>query len=405
MTKPSKFSLFALSWLVFLISDTQGGVGPFIAIYLKTALSWDAGRIGMVLAMYNIASLCCQIPSGFLIDYVTFKRFLIGVSSCMVGIGCLLIVNSKTLAPILFAQTIIGIATSIIPPAIAAVTLGLVGRKAFPERLALNGTFNHSGNVTNTLLTGLMVYFWSVTWILYVDFTFSIISIIPLLLINKNEINNNEAREAPGVGLPTEYMPLPIETIITNPVVIFYGISLLLFTFANSAQLPLVGQKIANVVPNRAATYMASSIVVAQLVMIGVTYLLSLIIDKIGRKVLFVCVYAVLFLRAGLYLLTANPNLLLAIQVLDGLASGIFSIVSVVVISDLAKNTGRFNFMQGMMIFCISIGSAFSNLVSGYVAKLFGLDVGIALLGVVAFIGLIFYITIMPETKGREFLS
>lgn len=49
---------------------------------------------------------------------------------------------------------------------------------------------------------------------------------------------------------------------------------------ANAAQLPLVGQELAEINPDRDAIFMASCIVLAQLVMVIVALSLRLIIDK-----------------------------------------------------------------------------------------------------------------------------
>ncbi|MBA2654089.1 MAG: MFS transporter [Gammaproteobacteria bacterium] len=401
LVKPSRASLYALSFLVFLISDVQGGVGPFITVYITSALNWDAEKIGLVLGMYNISSLVSQIPGGLLIDSAKYKQWLIGIATIIIAMGCLLIVNSSTLLPILIAQSFIGIATSIIPPAITAITLGLVGQQLFPERLAINATFNHAGNVFNAFITGLMVFWLGVSWVLYVDVFFSLISLIPLMLIKKSEINNAIARELPQDISDKNYKPLPIAQLMTSFPIIIFGISLILFTFSNSAQLPLLVQKIAAHSSKHTSFYMSSSIIIAQLVMIVVAFMLSFIINKIGRKPLFMSVYFILVVRAILYTLTTKPYLLIANQLLDGVAAGIFSIVSIVIISDLAKNSGRFNFMQGLMIFCISIGAALSNLVAGYVAKLMSIDVAFILLAGIAAIGLLFFGCLMPETKNK----
>jgi hypothetical protein len=51
----------------------------------------------------------------------------------------------------------------------------------------------------------------------------------------------------------------------------------------------------------------------------------------------------VLPIRGVLYTLTSTTALLVAIQVLDGVGAGIFGVVSVLVIADLTRGTGRFN--------------------------------------------------------------
>ncbi len=402
--KPSALSLFGLSCMVFLISDIQGGVGPFISLYLSADLNWNAAEIGLVLATYNIASLLSQIPSGMLIDLVEFKQSLIAMCTVTIAFGCLLIVHSSKLMPIIIAQSLIGMATSIIPPAITAITLGLVGREAFPTRLAINNTFYHAGNVFIALATGIMARWLGIAWVLYIGIISSLASIIPLYLINRREIDNDIARECLEGNNSQVCKPILIKKILTSQPLIIFGICLILFTFSNSAQLPLVGLKIIAKNPGFGSFYMASSIILAQVVMIVVAYVLSFVIRGFGRKPLFITSFSILIVRTIFYTLTDNPNLLLANQVLDGIAAGIFNIVSVVIITDLAKNSGRFNFMQGIMIFCISIGAALSNLVAGYISKLYGIDSSFRLLTVIAIIGLLFYTLVMPETKGKSYL-
>ncbi|WP_210234906.1 hypothetical protein [Methylocystis sp. B8] len=45
----------ALDWLNFLLADVQGGVGPFLAIYLWSNHGWDATYIGIVMTIAGIA--------------------------------------------------------------------------------------------------------------------------------------------------------------------------------------------------------------------------------------------------------------------------------------------------------------------------------------------------------------
>jgi len=60
-------------------------------------------------------------------------------------------------------------------------------------------------------------------------------------------------------------------------------------------------------------------------------------------------------IRGVLYTLTANKALLVAIQVLDGVGAGIFGVVSVLVIADLTRGTGRFNLTLGAITTAVGI--------------------------------------------------
>jgi MFS family permease len=120
-----------------------------------------------------------------------------------------------------------------------------------------------------------------------------------------------------------------------------------------------------------------------------------------GRKPIFIFAFIALAIRALCYILTTNSYWLLAVQLLDGFGAGIFGVISVVTVSDIAKGTGRFNFSIGLIAACTSIGAALSNLGAGFIAKIFGFNGGFVSLSGIAIVGLLFYSLFMPETKNH----
>jgi hypothetical protein len=59
-------SLKGLDWLNFLLADVQGGVGPFLAIYLWSSQGWDATHIGIIMTIAGIATVAARAPAGAL---------------------------------------------------------------------------------------------------------------------------------------------------------------------------------------------------------------------------------------------------------------------------------------------------------------------------------------------------
>ena len=92
----------------------------------------------------------------------------------------------------------------------------------------------------------------------------------------------------------------------------------------------------------------------------------------------------------------------MAIQLLDGIAAGIFGVISIIIAADLMRGTGRFNFAQGLVALSTGLGAASSNLCSGFVVQSFGYTVGFITLAWIAVGGLIFLALLMPETKPEE---
>jgi len=399
---PSFLSILGLSGLIFFISDVQAGVGPFLALYLQYDLKWDAGAIGVALATINIAAAVSQIPSGLLVDATKFKRLLIAIAIFLISMGCLVILFLPTQLWIILAQASMGVSSTLIGPTIAAITLGLVGRKLFPKRTAINESWNHAGNLCTALLAGLTGYAFGHAWILYTVITFALISATFLFMIQPQEIDYNVARELAEPGLQGRAKPISVWKVLKTKPFIIFSISVILFHLANAAQLPLVGELLAQKNPKTDSLFMASSIILAQGVMIGVAYSLKFFVNQYGRKQIFLIGFLALPIRALLYTLTQDPFFLLAVQLLDGIGAGIFGVIAVVIVSDLVKGTGRFNFSLSVVILCQGIGASLSNVLAGYSVNFFGFDGGFLTLALFAAIGLLFFWFFMPETKDNN---
>jgi len=103
--------------------------------------------------------------------------------------------------------------------------------------------------------------------------------------------------------------------------------------------------------------------------------------------------------RGFLYTLSGHPGYLVSVQLLDGIGVGMFGVVSVLIVADLTKGTGRFNVTQGAITTAQGIGASLSMSVAGWIARLAGYNGAFLALAAVAAIGLLFFLTLMPETK------
>lgn len=61
-------------------------------------------------------------------------------------------------------------------------------------------------------------------------------------------------------------------------------------------------------------------------------------------------------------------------QILDGIAAAIFGVVSVLIVADLTKGTGRFNITQGAIATATGVGASLSVLVAGFIVKKAGYE-------------------------------
>jgi predicted MFS family arabinose efflux permease len=121
-----------------------------------------------------------------------------------------------------------------------------------------------------------------------------------------------------------------------------------------------------------------------------------------GRKPLLLIAFGVLPVRGLLYTVTSSTPLLVAIQVLDGVGAGIFGVVSVLVIADLTRGTGRFNLTLGAITTAVGIGAALSQVIAGSIVHHIGFRAGFFFLAGVALAALAILWFFMPETRNTR---
>ncbi len=399
--QPSARSLHGLDGITFLMADVRDGVGPYLSVFLKGGEHWDSGAIGVAMAASSIAAAVCQVPAGLLVDGTRAKRLLIAASGLMVGAGCLLIVFFPHFTTVVAAQALLGAASAVIPPAIAALALGLVGRRLFDGRISRNESFNHGGNFVAAGLAGVLGQYVGYDWIFYLVCGFAVASALVVTLINPAEIDHERARggeEAADGGKPLAFR----ELLQRRDLRVFLA-SVVLFHFGNAAMLPMAGQVLAQTHPGSDTIALSACIIAAQLVMVGVAWAVGRASCRgIGRKPIFLLALAVLPVRGVLFSFTTGPVAVVAIQLLDGVAAGIFGVISVLIASDLMRGTGRFNLAQGLTALSVGIGAALSNLTAGYVVQWFGYATGFLYLAGIAGVALVFFAVLMPETKSAE---
>src|SRR5947209_16858877 len=143
---PSAQSLQALDWLNFFLADVRTGVGPFLAIYLATQ-HWNEQAVGIALTVGGLGGVLSQAPAGALVDAAKSKRaFIVGAVS-LIGAGAVALASGAPGPMVIATQLMLGVAGSVLGPAVAAVTLGLVGHELMAQRVGRNHRFDSAGNL------------------------------------------------------------------------------------------------------------------------------------------------------------------------------------------------------------------------------------------------------------------
>jgi len=393
----------ALDALNFFLADVRDGLGPYLAIYLLTEQKWDPGSIGLVMSLAAVAGIVAQTPAGALIDRSTAKRGLIVAAALIVTAASLTLPLLQRFELVAAAQALAATAGAIFAPAVAALTLGLVGPKNFARRTGRNEAFNHAGNATAAAIAGATAWFFGPVVVFWLLAAMAIASVIATLSIPADAIDNDMARglDAESEGGGMHRAPSGFQVLLTCRPLLIFAASTVVFHFANAAMLPLVGQKLALLNREIGTTLMSVCIIAAQLVMVPVAVLVGRKADVWGRKPIFAVALAVLAVRGALYPVSENPYWLVGVQLLDGVGAGIFGALFPLVVADLTRGTGHFNVSQGAIATATGLGGALSAAVAGYIVVKAGYSAAFLFLAAVAAVGLAGFCLLMPETLRR----
>ena len=388
-------SLRALDALNFCNAGIQTGLGPFISIFYTAVRHWNPGQIGILIACQSLAGILVQSFVGNWVDESHHKRLLTAAAGSTVAVCAVGIVTLPSFALQIAIQVIIGLAITVFPAATAAFALGMVKKEELSARIARNESFTHTGNVAFAVAAGALGTLLALQGIFYAAAFFAFGMAPSVYFISEKAVSYEEARGGGNEEQRTSFRDL----IRTRGVLIFTA-SVVLFYFANAATLPLVGEILTQGKKGRSSAWeVAAMVVVAEAVMIGVATLTGKVADKWGRKPLFLIGFGFLALRNAITVISHNQYYLIGLQGLDGVAMGIYGVLLTLIAADLARGTGRFNFLQGAVQSAMGLGGFLSNMLFGFIAKAMGFNASFVGLAIVALIGGALFQFKMPETK------
>ena len=403
MEPGKKPSIHALEATNFFLADVQTGLGPFLAAYLAGA-GWEPGRVGLALTIGGIITVALQTPAGAIVDQLRSKRLLLVIASAVLAAGAVLL--SMTSAPwaVYTSQVLIGGAGPFLGPTLAAVTMGIVGVTFFDRQFGKNQSFNSAGNVACALLIAGMSHFFGNRAIFITAAVLTIPTILAIRGINSKDIDYDLARGGAGQGdgKKGDTRPSLIKILLGDRVLLVFLACAFLFHFANAAMLPQLGEMLSRGAHGTAAPFMSACIIVTQVVIMCFAPAIGRFANLHGRKSLLMVGFGVLPVRALLYTLTHNTESLIAVQILDGIANAIFGVVSILVVADRTRATGRFNVVQGSLATAVGLGAALSTTFGGKLIQHFSYRISFLSLGAIAALAFVLLWTAIPETlPGR----
>src|SRR5882672_6526079 len=189
---PSRRSLHGLDWFVFFVADVQAGFGPFVAVYLTTQ-KWTQFDIGLVMTVAGLVALVGQIPGGALVDAARSERVVAGAAVAAIGGSALAYALWPIFPVVLAAACLQAAASCVLGPAIAAISLGLVGHSAIGERFGRNARFASIGAGLSAAVMGACGYFFPTKSVFFVTAALLIPALFVLQGIARAEIDPERA--------------------------------------------------------------------------------------------------------------------------------------------------------------------------------------------------------------------
>jgi MFS family permease len=389
--------LRGLDWFIFFLADVQTGFGPFVAVYLTTQ-KWTQVEIGFVLSIGGVVALIGQIPGGAIVDAARSERLVAGLAIATIGASALAYAAWPIFPVVAAAATLQAAASCVLGPAIAAISLGLVGPLAIGERFGRNARFASLGNGVAAALMGTCGYLLSSRSVFLVTFILAIPTLLALARIREREVNaawchGSVPREAPGA------MSTSILALVRQRALLIFAASILLLQLANGAMLPLMAGVVTTRSSQWAPVLIAACIIVPQAIVALTSPSVGRKAQKWGRRPLLLVGFAALAVRGVMFATVHDPYLLVAVQVFDGITAAVIGVMVPLIVADIAFGSGHFNLAQGFVGTATGLGASLSTVLAGYVSDKFGSAVAFTGLAGVAAAGLALVWLAMPETR------
>ncbi|WP_139810121.1 MFS transporter [Sphingomonas azotifigens] len=382
----------ALQALNFFMADMQAGIGPFLGVFLQQR-GWTAGPIGTVMTAGGVAGMVMTVPAGAFIDHTEKKRLVVIVTGICTVLASFLILLSQAGWVVTVSQVATAIAGAAIGPAVAGMTLGVVRQAGFNAQNGRNQAWNHAGNMVGAGLSGWLGWKFGMPAIFYLAAAFGVLAITCVLMIPERAIDHAAARglEAREDAKEESHAEGFAALLQTKPLLILAA-ALACFHLGNGAMLPLYGLAVVGAGKGDAALFTATTVVVAQAVMILASLLAMRMAAGRGYWLVLLVSFAALPLRGLLAGSFIEHWGVWPVQALDGIGAGLQSVAVPGLVACMLDGTGRVNVGQGAVMTVQGVGASLSPAIGGWLAQMIGYRAAFYILGSFALVSLALWI-------------
>ena len=389
--------LSGLDWLNFFVADFQTAFGPFVSVYL-TNVGWTQSAIGATLSTGTIASMASQVPAGVLVDAMRSKRMAAAGAIAAISVSALGIAFWPNFLTITAAEALHSFASAVLGPAIAAITLVLVNASAFGERLGRNARYAAIGNAVAAGVMGAWAYYLGERAVFLFGAALAIPALAALATLREPDtplLRPNRAA-SPPVQARHSHRSLRF---FTDRRLIAFAVCAALFHLANAAMLPITAAAVTKRAGSEAGLIIAACIVGPQLITALLSPWAGWAAEAWGRRPVLLLGFGSLPIRGFLLASVADPYLIIAIQLFDGLSAAAFGVLFPLIVADATRETGHYTTSLGLVGLAIGGGATVSTTAAGLVADYIGLGGALLSLAAVGLCATVLVWILMPETR------
>jgi MFS family permease len=395
VAEAGKRSQRGLDWLNFFVADMQTGFGPFVAVYL-TAHAWTEGEIGLALGVSAFAAMVSQVPAGALVDATPRKRSAALMALAAIAASALLLAAWPATLPAMAAQVLHGLASCVLNPAIAAISLALVGREGLGARLGRNARYKAVGSAIGAGMMGAAGTYVSPAAVFWLTAALCVPALVALAAIRAEELAPPPAEP---VRTAAKSQRGEVRRLLADRRLLVFAACCALFTLSNAAMLPLAGVEATRSMGDAANLVIAACIVVPQLVVAAISPWIGRLAEGRGRRPALLLGFCALPARGLLLpLVVADPFALVAVQALDGIGAAVLGVLLPLLASDLTRGTNRFNTCMGIFGLAVGIGGTLGTMAAGAIADTFGITAAFVALAGAGGLSVLLVLFAMPET-------
>jgi predicted MFS family arabinose efflux permease len=374
--------------LNFFMADMQSGIGPFVGVFLQTQ-GWTSGLIGTALTLGNVAGMLITTPIGGMIDVTNHKRAWVIVPGIAVVAASAIILFSQTFWAVAASQIATSIAGAAIVPAVTGITLGIVKQRGFNRQNGRNQAFNHAGNMVGAAASGYLGWHYGYAAVFILAAVFGVITIACVLMIPAGSIDKHAAR---GKEDDPESQAHGLTVLVKHKPLLVLAVALAAFHLGNAAIVPLYGLAAVADGSANGPSFVATTIVVTQAVMVLTSIIGMRAAEKRNYWPVLLVSFAALPVRGVLAFFLSGWWGVLPVQILDGIGAGLQSVAVPGMVVRSLSGTGRINLGQGAVITVQGVGASLSPALGGWIAQWVGYQPTFLFLGALGLIAVALWV-------------